>query len=139
MPLLGVIAILAWGGHSGCKDRGDPSRDKYNGSGKQTVAQPQRVVSFDTSDGWKIIADVYIPQDKPIGAAILLHQRGGSAGDWHDLCDALREKGIIALALDQRGCGRSLSPDSKLNGDNAPWDTSNDIAAAIKWLIANYA
>ena len=37
LPVLGVLAILAWGSHSGCKDRGDPARDSYNGPGTQST------------------------------------------------------------------------------------------------------
>jgi len=138
IPAVGILGILICMGHLGCKDRGDPIRDNYRGHASSSQTQPERSVTFSTSDGWTLVGDLYTPPDKPIGAVVMLHQRGGSAADWHDLSDALRQKDILVLAIDQRGAGRSLSPDTKLNGKNAPWNTANDIIAAIKWLSQNF-
>ncbi|HZP84394.1 MAG TPA: alpha/beta fold hydrolase [Chthonomonadaceae bacterium] len=90
-------------------------------------------VSFRTSDGWTIVGDLYAPAGASQGAVVLLHQRSGSAKDWQPLCEALQKAGIIALAIDQRGAGRSTQGPGP-TGDNAPWPTSEDIAAAIASL-----
>ncbi len=89
-----------------------------------------REITFRTIDGWTIHGD-YTAVAGATRAVVLLHQRGGSAVDWGPLVDRLAAAGIAALAIDQRGAGRSLGPQS---GVNAPWDTSNDIAGAVSWL-----
>jgi alpha-beta hydrolase superfamily lysophospholipase len=90
-------------------------------------------VSFKTNDGWTIVGDLYTPAGKPKGVVILLHQRGGAAGNWSSLCQALQEAGIEALAIDQRGAGRSTEGPGPL-GTDAPWVTTGDITAAIAYL-----
>jgi pimeloyl-ACP methyl ester carboxylesterase len=98
-----------------------------------TVRHAGNEVTFRTNDGWTIAGDLYKPAGAPKGAVILLHQRGGSAGDWTPLCEALRAAGIQALAIDQRGSGRSTTGPGPL-GQNAPWVTAGDITAAIAYL-----
>ena len=89
-------------------------------------------VSFKTADGWLIKGTLYSASESG-GAAVLLHQRGGSKSDWTSLCKSLKTKGVTALAIDQRGVGESTEgPGGK--GENAPWDTSEDIAAAVGYL-----
>src|SRR5262249_17128708 len=92
-----------------------------------------RQVHFKTTDGWTIVGDLYTPSGASKGAVILLHQRNGSARDWEPLCLALQKAGFTALAIDQRGAGRSTQGPGPTGG-NAPWPTSPDIAAAIKFL-----
>ncbi len=87
-------------------------------------------VAFTTADGWTIHGD-YTPIPGAKGTVVLLHQRGGSAADWRPLTEKLNAAGVATLALDQRGAGRSQGRE---NGDNAPWDTSQDIAGAVEWL-----
>jgi pimeloyl-ACP methyl ester carboxylesterase len=62
---------------------------------------------------------------------VLLHQRGGSAADWQPLMARLKALSVSALAIDQRGAGRSKG---KRNGEDAPWDTTLDVAGAVSWL-----
>jgi len=90
-------------------------------------------VHFKTADGWTITGDLYTPPGKSHGAVVLLHQRGGSAEDWRSLCAALQKAGITALAVDQRGAGRSTEGPGPTGAD-APWETGPDIAAAIASL-----
>ena len=87
-------------------------------------------ITFKTVDNWTIHGD-YSAARGATRAVVLLHQRGGSAGDWKPLVARLNAAGIATLAIDQRGAGRSLGPQ---NGANAPWNTSNDIAGAVAWL-----
>ncbi len=92
-----------------------------------------KTVQLKTADGWIIVGDLYMPSKDAKGAVVLLHQRGGSARDWQTLSTALQQNGYIALAIDQRGAGRSIhGPGS--TGDNAPWVTSVDIETAIASL-----
>lgn len=86
-----------------------------------------------TADGWTIRGDVYRPPGHRRGAVLLLHQRGGRAADWESLCQALKAAGYTALAIDQRGTGRSTRGPGP-TGDNAPWDTGGDIQACAAYL-----
>ncbi len=92
-----------------------------------------RVVKFKTADGWTIVGDLFTPAGHSKGAVMLLHQRGGQASDWEPLSRALQRAGITALAIDQRGAGRSTEGPGP-TGDQAPWETGGDIAAAIAYL-----
>lgn len=95
-------------------------------------APAARQINVVTADRWKIAADFYeAPSTRR--AVIMLHQRGGSASDWSKLAEALREAGISALAIDQRGAGRSTG---RKTGSEAPWNTQPDILAAVRWLGA---
>ncbi|HLJ55113.1 MAG TPA: alpha/beta fold hydrolase [Chthonomonadaceae bacterium] len=93
-------------------------------------------VHFKTADGWDIFGDIYLPTGASKGAVILLHQRDGAASDWKALAAALRIAGYTALAIDQRGAGRSVQGPGGVGGkgDNAPWETGPDIEAAIQYL-----
>jgi pimeloyl-ACP methyl ester carboxylesterase len=98
-----------------------------------TALRESEEVKFRTNDGWTVVGDLYKPSGVPKGTVILLHQRGGSAGDWSTLCEALQSAGIEALAIDQRGAGRSMTGPGP-TGQEAPWVTSGDITAAINYL-----
>ncbi len=126
-----LLATLAF---TGCKDRVDP-RDNPNTPVKTPVPQeqPEAQVSLSTKDGWTIYGDILRPIERPLGAVILLHQRGGSAADWKLLSEGLRKAGIASFAIDQRGAGRSIGAKSE-TGDKAPWLTTDDIEAAVKYL-----
>lgn len=89
-------------------------------------------VTFKAADGWQIHG-VWSPAAGAKRAVVLLHQREGSAADWQPLLSRLRAAGISALAIDQRGAGKSLGAQ---NGGDAPWDTTPDIAGAVAWLRA---
>lgn len=125
--LAGLLLFITWGcgkgGGSGAMmpSAGPPAA--RSGGGTQEV-------SYQDADGWTIYGDFY-PVQGAAKAVVLLHQRGGSADDWKPLTPRLNDEGISALAIDQRGAGRSKG---KANGDNAPWDTTPDIAGAIAWL-----
>ena len=92
-----------------------------------------RKITLKTGDGWTLEGDLYAPLAAARGAVILLHQYGGAAQDWQPLCAAQAAAGITALAMDARDFGRSAKGPGG-SGENAPWDTQNDIAAALKVL-----
>ncbi len=87
-------------------------------------------VRYSTRDKWVISGDMYKPTGVPRGGVLLLHQRGGSGDDWHALCIALQQAGFTALAIDQRGTGRSTQGPGQ-SGEYAPWDTSPDIEGGL--------
>jgi|YelNatPaOPRAMG01_1025707.scaffolds.fasta_scaffold20144_3 alpha-beta hydrolase superfamily lysophospholipase len=117
--ILGVMFIL-----TGCIARNSASQERT-----YSQLKPEETY-FRTSDGWRIHADFY-PAPKKSLAVVLLHQRNGDAKDWLPLIPSLIKSGISALAVDQRGAGKSLGAE---NGVNAPWDTTKDIEASVKWL-----
>ncbi len=90
-------------------------------------------VHFKTRDGWTIVGDRYAHKGRLKGTVVLLHQRGGKASDWQSLCHALQQAGFTALAIDQRGAGRSIKGPGPI-GVGAPWATGPDIAASIHYL-----
>lgn len=126
-----LLSAMLVSAATGCHDRFDP-RDVAPVPVAQQQQQLQSQITL-VSDDWKLYAELSLPKDKPVGAVILLHQRGGSSADWLPLCKALNQAGIATLALDQRGAGKSVGPKG-LTGDKAPWDTSSDIKAAVDYL-----
>jgi pimeloyl-ACP methyl ester carboxylesterase len=123
-----MIAVLS--GVAGCSSppSGSPANSPSSPSRGSAAAQE---VKLKTSDGWTIVGDLYTPSGTSKGAVILLHQRNGSGKDWEPLCLSLQKAGITALAIDQRGAGRSTQGPGSPGGE-APWPTSPDIAAAIE-------
>jgi alpha-beta hydrolase superfamily lysophospholipase len=99
-------------------------------SGTAGTTRGASEITFQTGDGWTIHAD-YSPVSGAKAAVILLHQRRRSAEDWIPLVGKLNAAGIATLALDQRGAGRSQG---SRNEEDAPWDTTGDIAGAVEWL-----
>ena len=132
-----IAALVAAGagcGPSQSKPAAPPTADatesSVNGKGKFMA----REITMKTSDGWTLYGDLYAPPAAK-GAVLLLHQYGGTAQDWQPLCAALEADGITALTLDARGAGRSAKGPGG-SGDDAPWNTENDIAAALDALPA---
>ncbi len=138
---LAAAAFLWIGLLTGCASHeatsGNGAASSGPAAGTTSAAPPNapftgtaQTVTLKTADGWTLVGDLYVPQGTSKGAVILLHQRGGSGKDWQPLCAALQKAGLTALALDQRGAGRTTQGPGP-TGDDAPWDTSGDIAAAI--------
>lgn len=122
MRLLLALAIIAV---SGCGRA-------PGGTAEIPKVLPSTAAAYTTSDGWPIQGD-YFAAPNATRAVVLLHQRGGSAGDWSPLVARLVKAGIGALAIDQRGAGRSTG---KQANEDETWDTQPDIAGAVGWLKA---
>ena len=133
IPIWGVLAFACAIAGSGLQGCSESSNDANSIVGSPSGA---REVHFKTADGWGIFADAYVPASSSKGAVILLHQRNGAASDWKSLGASLQSAGYTALAIDQRGAGRSVQGPGGVGGkgDNAPWETGPDIAAAIQFL-----
>src|SRR5881296_2630522 len=73
-------------------------------------------------DGTQLVYDAYEPP-QPRAALLLLHGWSDHAGRWREVGERLRDAGLAAYLLDQRGHGRSggrrgyLSRFSQLLGD----------------------
>jgi pimeloyl-ACP methyl ester carboxylesterase len=64
-------------------------------------------VSFETSDGFTLKADLWRAADPKAPVAILLHQFNRDRHSFPALVPALQQQGFTVLALDQRGQGDS--------------------------------
>ncbi len=64
----------------------------------------QNQVSFSTSDGWTIYADLYGTSDRCV---VLAHGGRFEKGSWEKQARALVKAGFCALAIDLRGFGLS--------------------------------
>ncbi len=121
---------------SGCQTSHDPDPQVIAKVNPQPLSAASKnapkPVSFKTADGWVIKGTLYSASESG-GATVLLHQRGGSKSDWTMLCESLKAKGVTALAIDQRGAGESTEGTGG-KGEDAQWDTSEDIAAAVGYL-----
>src|SRR5689334_4200971 len=88
-------------------------------SSLDTASAKTSVVSFNTTDGWKITGNLTLP-DKPPGgsmaAVVMLTEPGWVDRSIYEtyLSDDLAKAGIAALAIDLRGSGNSLSPAKKV-------------------------
>jgi len=129
-----LLSLCLLGALTGCTNNpADPQSLNPIAPPSRPLDAAMKEITLTTEDGWTIVGDLYTPAEVSHGAVILLHQRKGSAKDWSPLCLALQKVGYTALALDQRGAGRSLKGPGP-TGDNAPWPTSGDIAAAVAYL-----
>ena len=59
-------------------------------------------ITFDSKDGVKITADVYIAHPKTAPFIILFHQARSSRGEYREIAPKLNELGFNAMAIDQR-------------------------------------
>ena len=96
-------------------------------------------VTYQAEDGLRIVADFYPPTEGgPAPAVLLLHQSGGSRGQWADLIPDILDWGYAVLAPDLRSFGESTAivrdgkeEKYKLGDLN---DLALDVAAAIDYL-----
>jgi pimeloyl-ACP methyl ester carboxylesterase len=93
------------------------------------LAAAQQPVSFSTSDGGRIYADLY--GAKAPRGVVLAHGGRFNKESWHDQANALTAAGFRVLAFDFRGFGKSTGP-GKEDFDGAPFH--NDVLAAVRYL-----
>ena len=110
-------------------------------------AAAAEAVSFETTDGFVLHADLWRAADANAPVAILLHQFNQDRRSWGPLVPALSDAGFTVLALDQRGQGESTerkTPQgaSSLHLRELPRDQvgafvragTADVAAAVAFL-----
>jgi alpha-beta hydrolase superfamily lysophospholipase len=94
------------------------------------VAAAGRQITFLSRDGTQLAATLYEPSARPAPAVVLVHMFGRSKEDWDRFAQTLEDAGIIALAIDLRGHGRS-------SGSNASLPAMvQDVASAVDWIAA---
>ena len=84
-------------------------------------------------DGVALIADHWIPPERPDGVVLLLHGGGQTRHSWRATGQTLAEKGWETYAIDARGHGESEWAD---DGDYSTAAHSRDIAAITSQLDA---
>src|SRR5438132_2590347 len=70
-------------------------------------------------DGTQLVYDAYEPP-QPRAALLLLHGWSDHAGRWREVGERLRDAGLAAYLLDQRGHGRSGGRQGYLSTAGAP-------------------
>lgn len=88
-------------------------------------------VSFRTTDGIELSADLYEPPAQPAPAVVLVHMLTRSRLDWAAAAELLQDAGIVALAVDLRGHGQSAGAVDTA-GSLAPMQ--RDVQAAVAFL-----
>jgi pimeloyl-ACP methyl ester carboxylesterase len=97
------------------------------------VAFAQQPISFPTSDGGVVFADLYGSGEK---AVVLAHGGRFNKESWAPEAKALVAAGFEVLAIDFRGYGPSHGPGDK-DVSSAPLDL--DVLAAVRYLHAHGA
>src|SRR6266700_8102847 len=95
--------------------------------------QAQRTVSFPTSDGGVVFADLYGQGEKGL---VLAHGGRFNKESWRPQALEFAAAGFHVLAFDFRGCGSSHGP-GQADIFTAPLDL--DVLAAVRYLHANGA
>jgi pimeloyl-ACP methyl ester carboxylesterase len=85
-------------------------------------------VSFQTSDGWTIHADLYGSGDRGV---VLVHGGRFEKGSWAKQANILVIAGFRALAIDLRGSGLSKEGPQSVHSD---FGSPLDVLAAVRYL-----
>jgi alpha-beta hydrolase superfamily lysophospholipase len=89
-----------------------------------------RPVTFASSDGTTLAAQIYEASSRPSPGVVLVHMLARSKADWDEVAQQLESAGITALAIDLRGHGASGGSAATL------LDMARDVRAAVQWLSA---
>lgn len=104
-------------------------------------------ITFDSADGVKITADLYmVEEDKSFPFIVFCHQAGWSRGEYREIVPRLNELGINGMAIDQRSGGEvndvkneTLKAATDAGKKTTFVDAEQDIIAALKYARENYA
>lgn len=91
-----------------------------------SAATPQHI-SFPTSDGGTVYADVYGAGDRGV---VLAHGGQFNKESWEKQAQVLVDSGFRVLAIDFRGYGQSHGPKTKSGFDGVEYD----VLAAVRYL-----
>ena len=106
-----------------------------------------RTIQFDSADGVKITADLYMSDDdhsKPF--IVLCHQAGWSRGEYREIAPKLNQLGFNCMAIDQRsgdevnGVKNDTAVLASQAGKSTEYvDAEQDMIAALKYARKNFA
>jgi len=112
----------------------------------ELTGPPPEEVLLETSDGFSLPGDLYVPDgDTPPPGLILLHMYNSDKTAWEPFARHAQLQGMMCLAYDMRGHGRSHSANWKAKSSGDPWrdeDVRNalsDIRYAKSLLVARGA
>jgi alpha-beta hydrolase superfamily lysophospholipase len=88
-------------------------------------------VSFSATDGTPLVGMLYEPATRPAPGVVLVHMLGRSKDEWAPIAERLQNAGLVAVAIDLRGHGRSGGNGSELAA------MIGDVEAAAGWLAAH--
>ena len=71
-----------------------------------TALFSQKTITFESTDGIEITADVYIKHKKSAPIIVLYHQAGWSRGEYKEIAPKLNALGFNCIAIDQRSGGK---------------------------------
>ncbi len=97
-------------------------------------AAPSVTVTLKTADGLAIKA---YEQGKGTNGIVLVHDKGASADDWSYLSGKLASHGYHVLAVNLRGHGNSVPPNSLVDADYPKM--IQDVQASVEYLKAKGA
>ena len=108
------------------------------------LAQTPETLSFPSTDGLELTADLYLLSETPETPFIVLfHQAGSSRGEYTDIAPRLNELGYNALALDARSGGSSNGVGNetaqRAGGGASYLDAAQDLEAALSYVKETYA
>jgi len=104
-------------------------------------------VEFESADGLKITADLYMAhEDKATPFIVLCHQARWSRGEYREIAPKLNKMSFNCLAIDQRSGGgvndvsNETMSRAKAAGKGVEYtDAEQDMVAAVKWVKKNHA
>jgi alpha-beta hydrolase superfamily lysophospholipase len=92
------------------------------------AAAAGRQVHFSSTDGTPLVGTFYEPSTKPAAAVVLVHMLGRSRDDWNAVAERLEAAGMMVIAIDLRGHGRSAGSSVAL------LPMVDDVRAALGWV-----
>ncbi len=109
-------------------------------------AKGKETITFKSSDGLEITADLYLAHDLTKPFIILFHQAGWSRGEYLGIAPKLNELGFNCMAVDQRAGGsinevtNETNKRAKEQNKKTRWiDALADMQAAVDYVNKNYA
>ncbi|MDH5368227.1 MAG: lysophospholipase [Cyclobacteriaceae bacterium] len=104
----------------------------------------QETITFSSSDGVTVTADLYMPHEKSVPFIVLFHQANSSRGEYLEIAPKINALGFNCMAVDQRSGGsmNGISNKTKISASQAMKGTSYvdallDIVTAIEYAKQN--
>lgn len=96
-------------------------------------------ITYTTGDGIKIVGDYYAVEE-PKAFALLLHMMPATKESWRAFATELQTRGIVSLAIDERGHGESTMDGALLYENFSEEEQQKkiiDVRDGLAWLANN--
>lgn len=114
--------------------------------GAALFAFPFETITFNSKDGVKVTADIYMAHPNTAPFIILFHQAGSSRGEYREIAPKLNELGFNAMAIDQRagygieGVENETAKRVEIKDDYPTYlDALPDMEAAVAYAKKHFA